>query len=268
MLIYERAKNEAKIIENKIKLLKTEYNNFPNGRLECHRRKDSWRWFVVKDNKRQLLRKEDDNIARRLAYKRVIKNEIDTLDGQLKALKKFIEQANPNKILTPAAIRSSKNDEINRLAREYKNAKNIKLNNWMKEAEDDKSFGTIEPTVPTKFGWLVKSKSEAFIANELFDHNLYVRYEPTIFLNDPYSGIVRRKRPDFAIWSEKIDAPIYWEHLGMMDKTEYLEDNAKKIELYILNGLIPMENLILTSEREENRIDIQMIETLIEYFFE
>ena len=58
-----------------------------------------------------------------------------------------------------------------------------------------------------------------------------------------------------------------WEHLGRVDKPDYLADNANKMHLYIMNGWIPGRNLIITSETADNIFDISSIPKIVEFYF-
>lgn len=48
---------------------------------------------------------------------------------------------------------------------------------------------------------------------------------------------------------------MYWEHLGMMDDSNYVENALQKIALYEQNGIFPGKNLILTYETGKNPIN-------------
>ena len=66
-------------------------------------------------------------------------------------------------------------------------------------------------------GDMLRSKSEVIIANQLHERNIPFRYEQPLFAGD---GTLRL--PDFTVtWKGKT---LFWEHLGMLDLTEYAEE--------------------------------------------
>ena len=99
---------------------------------------------------------------------------------------------------------------------------------------------------------MVQSKSEAIIANLLFDRNIPFRYDVPLFAPD---GTFYR--PDFVINYGGQD--WYWEHLGMLDDERYLNHWEAKEEWYRRHGF--SERLIVTDEKEG--MDSTKIEKLI-----
>jgi len=74
-------------------------------------------------------------------------------------------------------------------------------------------------------GDMLRSKSEVIIANQLHERNCPFRYEQPLFAGD---GTLRL--PDFTVtWKGKT---FFWEHLGMLDLTEYAEEWKAKRAWY------------------------------------
>lgn len=269
MNTFENAIDEANLLEHILRENREEYRKLPNGRLECHKRDYGWRWFLIKGEERRCLKHNDEvNLARKLAYKRLLKTKIDMDSAKLKALKQYLDSANPEKLLQGIDKRARENSEINRLAKEYKNKHDLKIEEWMGNVQPDENFRKDELTVESKSGQMVRSKSEALIYGTLCDHGLHFVYEPRLELKemfvDSYTKIIH---PDFGIWSDKLNGPIYWEHLGLLDNVNYLRTNAEKLSLYMYNGFVPMKNLIITSEYTGKDFDAHQVEKIIDYFF-
>ncbi|WP_186644633.1 hypothetical protein [Fluviispira vulneris] len=97
------------------------------------------------------------------------------------------------------------------------------------------SFGS--PQILTSFGLKVRSKSEVFIAEKLFEHKIDFRYEI------PLSAEGKTYFPDFTIYIGK--KVFYWEHFGMLSNEDYLQKTKNKIIWYDKN--FP-KKLIMTEE--------------------
>ena len=59
---------------------------------------------------------------------------------------------------------------------------------------------------------------------------------------------------------------IYWEHEGMMDKSDYAKTAVKKLESYQKNGIYLGERLIATFETEQTLLNSQIIEQLVKKY--
>ncbi len=86
-------------------------------------------------------------------------------------------------------------------------------------------FGT--PQVMTSFGLKVRSKSEVFIAEKLFEKKIEFKYEI------PLSAGGKTYYPDFTLYVGNNE--IYWEHFGMMSDETYAEKTEIKIKWYKKN---------------------------------
>lgn len=114
---------------------------------------------------------------------------------------------------------------------------------WLNETFDANTFHPEELIYQTKRGDLVRSKSEAFLADIYYELNIPYRYEAPVQLKD---GSV--KYPDFTSLRICDRQEIYHEHLGLLDDAVYRRDNFHKIMLYSENGIVLGKNLILTFE--------------------
>lgn len=99
-------------------------------------------------------------------------------------------------------------------------------------------FGS--PQVMTSFGLKVRSKSEVFIAEKLFEKNIEFKYEI------PLSAAGKTYYPDFTLYIGKKE--IYWEHFGMLSDQTYAEKTEIKIKWY--NKHFP-NKLIWTEESSQ-----------------
>ena len=56
---------------------------------------------------------------------------------------------------------------------------------------------------------------------------------------------------------------IIVEHLGMLDKEDYLLNTFRRIHLYLINGFKLNKNLFLTADHAKGKIDAQAVDELV-----
>jgi ATP-dependent exoDNAse (exonuclease V) alpha subunit len=102
----------------------------------------------------------------------------------------------------------------------------------------------------TSRGEMVRSKSELLIAEKLNALGINYHYER------PLEGAVEpgRLRPDFSFIDDSGDVLI-WEHLGRMDRADYVEGWKWKKNWYSLNGYAEGRNLFTSTEQQIRDID-------------
>lgn len=111
----------------------------------------------------------------------------------------------------------------------------------------------------TSRGLFVRSKSELLIAEKLYEYEIDFEYEPLFKLGTTnYS-------PDFLI---RRNGKVYvWEHFGLVNNKEYLNQQLKKITRYIESGIVPWDNLIITFDDANGHIDVAEIDFRIRQKF-
>ena len=87
------------------------------------------------------------------------------------------------------------------------------------------------------------------------------RYERPLELE--VEGKSKTVYPDFTILSKRIGKIIYWEHAGRMDDSYYVNDFVKKLNTYVMNGLLPGKDVILTYETQNNPLEIGVVKRMI-----
>ena len=107
---------------------------------------------------------------------------------------------------------------------------------------------------------MVRSKSEVLIANYLLHAKVPYIYELPLMLNN------RIVRPDFTVLNVPKRKILCWEHLGMIDDGEYLENALSKIDLYMNNGFYPGRNLIITAETRKTQLNADIISQCIKAY--
>lgn len=112
----------------------------------------------------------------------------------------------------------------------------------------------------TKTGFMVRSKSEVIIANELINSGIQLTqdsYEQKLCAkDDPYEY----KLPDFTF--DYNSKTYYWEHFGMLSVEEYKKSAEAKLNWYEKQGYI--ENLIQSQDGLDGSINSKRIDEIIE----
>lgn len=132
---------------------------------------------------------------------------------------------------------------------------------WQQEEYTGKEFAEGISEFYTEKGERVRSKSEVIIADLFNKNGIPYRYEYPIHLKGV--GVVY---PDFTTLNIQRRKEIWWEHLGMMDDPNYVENAIRKIASYEQNGIFPGENLILTYETKKNPLNQKVIKMMIQRY--
>lgn len=112
----------------------------------------------------------------------------------------------------------------------------------------------------TERGEKVRSKSEAIIANILYNLGLDYRYEYPIE-GQTQPGI---RRPDFVFFKQDRKA-FLWEHLGMLGNPNYRSNWQKKLGWYEANGFTQGIDLFITCDGSDGGLDSHHIRKTAEY---
>lgn len=110
-------------------------------------------------------------------------------------------------------------------------------------------------------GDLVRSKSEALIANMLYDQRIPYHYEENLALKQELIA------PDFKIAVRTEKRFKLLEHCGMVGDEFYRERFKRKLTLYLLNGYIPWRDVFFTFDDTDGAIDTEAIQQMIENYF-
>ena len=138
------------------------------------------------------------------------------------------------------------------------------ITSWLEgKRKGDQSYIDVEEedAIVTEKGEFVRSKSEKILADKLFSMGIPYRYEEPLYLND-----YKRVLPDFTVLNIRTREEMYWEHLGMMDESDYCENAIRKIESYEKNNIFPGKKLILTYETLKHPLNSGVVDALIKEY--
>ncbi|MBQ0004459.1 MAG: hypothetical protein KBS68_01190 [Clostridiales bacterium] len=132
----------------------------------------------------------------------------------------------------------------------------------MNEDYPRRAFDPEIHTAQSICGMMHASKSEALIATQLTRYGISFRYEPKMILSNG-----RIKYPDFLIKHPKTGELIIWEHFGMMEKWDYVENNMNKLKDYAHEGFLINRNVIVTMESNDIHLSYEEVNRIIEQWF-
>ncbi|MBQ7058593.1 MAG: hypothetical protein IJM83_04735 [Firmicutes bacterium] len=253
-------------LETRIDQIQKTIKNLPAGILKIDQNGPYVKWYVLNRQKegvrsmRTYLPKHKLALAKKLALKTYYAALLEDLKTEQIFLKKTLKQEenalpanSAEKLLQDQAFRELLPPEIRSVEEE--------IHDWQNAEYARNPYMPQELKVPTLAGISVRSKSEAIIADSLFERGILFRYEPGIILNDG-----RVVYPDFMVRNRYTQLELPWEHLGLMDDPAYIAKNTEKLQRYSASGYTPMVNLILTFETRTHPLSRPQVMHIIDQF--
>ena len=272
------AKNIVQTLQKRLEMLKKLHetkNNLlkitPTGTLRISNNRGTPQYYLrtnPKDTRGKYIKAKDKELALRLAQKDYDKSvingarkEIQLLNYTLTAYKRLEKQNHiVEKIIENLKpLRQALITPIRLSDQEY-------AQKWQAVKYPHKDFPNDFPEYYTIRGDRVRSKSEILIADTLFRHNIPYRYEYPLTLKKR-AGEPITLFPDFICLDLRTRNEVYWEHFGMMDNPDYIEQLVRKMHLYQSNGIISGQKLITTMETSTFPINSKQIEQIIRQYF-
>ena len=263
-----RLLSERKRLENLVMEL-------PSGTLSFGKNvskgKKYYKWYVSDDSKGQrsrkiYLRREHRSLARQLARKSLLQARLKDIDQELNAIDAYMSKQSKtnfwNKVIRTPGIRELIADDDCEAEKFWAPPEMAEeLRQWMYAEYETNNIYPEQKNVPTDVGIMVRSKSEAIIVMLLTMFNIPFRYECKLEVGGHIFY------PDFTIRHPITGETFYWEHAGRLDLQDYRMDFLSKLRIYMNNGIIPDNNLILTFESPGHPLDIAIIMDKLEEFF-
>jgi len=252
--------NEIKVwqaqLQAELDSSRSQLSKLPKGNLIIHNQYTRKYYYHSLNGKRIYLSKSQNELKKQLATKKYMQHCIHYLENALNMCALCLKQ--PVSSILPPARFLAEHPEIKQLIFNSNLTPDDKVNEWVKRPYEQTELSENPDSVRSAAGHLVRSKSECIIADALLYSYIPYRYEePLLLRNFKYY-------PDFTIIHPRTYKKIIWEHLGMMDNTEYAKNNRRKIHHYIDNGFIPGDNLIITTSHSATDIDSMLVRKIIE----
>ena len=233
----------------------------PEGKLRISSSKGRPQYYCryEKSDKNGIyIPQKDIVMARRLGQKDYDQETLDSVQTEILIIKRFL--ANYPDVAAEEVFQSLpllKRD----LICPFEMTDEMFVEAWLSKEYERKEFRKTDEGFSTDHGEIVRSKSEWIIANLLEKYAVPYRYEAALYL--PGMGIIH---PDFTTLNVRLREERYWEHEGMMDNPEYAERAIQRERVYIKNGYLPGDKLILTSETARQPLNPEIVKWMIEKY--
>ena len=257
----KQLQEEKARLETILKTTEERLVNMPEGKLrigKCqgtvqyyHRRKDT-------SNTGSYISKNEMELVKALAQKQYDERIVKLARKRLQQINRILRDYEDDEILR---LYAREHPERRKLIRPVEQCFEKKLEQWISEPYKEKPFREDSTVILTNKGLRVRSKTEKIMADYFDSMGICYKYECPLYL-DNFGYIY----PDFTFLSPKTMEEIYWEHEGMMDKTEYAQAAVKKIDLYEQNNIFPGERLILTFETSVTSINSKLLKMMTEKY--
>lgn len=249
--------SEFERLEHQILDVQEHLEQLPEGSLMCAKNGNYYKWYQFDGKNTSYIPKSKRKLAEQLAVKRYLKLLQKEQIAEQQAVRSFLmnyPQEKESQLLF-------EHEEYRELLNSYFRPLDQELLEWQ-EAAYPKSDKYPEQLVHRcSSGHVVRSKSESMIVTFLQLNKIPFRYECALQLEHVTFY------PDFTIRHPRTGAVYYWEHFGLMDHSDYVQNFLSKMQLYVSNGIIPSIQLITTYETKAHPLTAEVIEDTIRRYF-
>ncbi|MCR5059170.1 MAG: hypothetical protein K6A81_11210 [Clostridiales bacterium] len=232
---------------------KEQLEGAPDGRLRIYEKRGHLHFYHITDaeDKNGIYMKNDQqNLARELAQKDYLIKLLKSIRAEIKALERFMRNyPQPS----PETVYSNLSSARKALVTPLLGDDEAYAEWWQAQPYAENSSFPEEKKYATKRGELVRSKSEAMIADAYFDLGIPYKYDYPVEI-----GKGKYRYVDFVLLDVRSGRLIYHEHLGRMDDPLYLHKNMIKLDEYRKIGIFSGKNLLLTTETEDHPLNMNL----------
>ena len=258
-MLYEQAKHRLVQIDKEIPYIERKLQEYPEGNLFIAGTGKYTKWYKSLNGRKEYITKSNSSLASSLAAKRYWRMRVKELKTEREALQCYLLRMGSDSGQADAMFYDYKYEN---LMKEAFTQTIPEIGKWLSEPYVRSQNHPEHLIHKTYAGHMVRSKSEAMIANYLYTRKLPYRYECLLELEG------QAFYPDFTILHPMTKKIWYYEHFGKMDDPEYVKKVSNKLRMYSRNGIFMSQNLVATFETEKSPLDIMQVEQLIQYYFE
>ena len=258
-MIYERMLDERRQIEEKIKELQQMLQQFPEGKIFCAKNGKYYKWYLTDGKTQTYLPKKKRKLAEKLAAKKYLSLLLEDFIHEKRAIDFYLRHHNSKGSNAEQLL--LRTPEYKDLLLPYFKPISQELYEWSTSPYDSNTKYPEQLTHKTFSGSYVRSKSEVLIDMVLRNYKIPFRYEAVLQLGD--TAIY----PDFTIRHPQNGKFFYWEHFGLMDDKNYVQNMHFKLKLYTSHGIIPSIQLITTFETKDIPLTVEVIEKIVKHYF-
>ncbi len=240
------------LIEKIIDKITSELPDLPPGKLRIQKNRNAPQYFHVtgKENAHGMyIRAENRELAVNLARKSYYEKLLRELHREHKAITSYLKETEGTH---PEDVYSSMNVFRQMLVHPLLISDAEYAGYWEAAVYEKNPYYREECMLPTEKGDLVRSKSEARIADMYYSLGIPYRYEAPIRLKNG-----KTKYPDFTLLKLPERIEYYHEHMGILEDVSYRSANIIKLNEYAESGIFTGKNLILTFEADYAPLNIK-----------
>lgn len=261
------------ILTNRVKQLETiiakkqhALLNAPAGSMQANPKGKQTYFDLIENGQRRHLKmtdQKDQALARGLAQKAYDENILKKAEKEKAALTRLVK-------LYDSGCAEDYYASLNRGRRQLINP--IRLPDdeyavkWQARKLGSRHLSAEAAPFKTDRGEYVRSKSEMLIANKLHACGICYHYEPSLTMTDHQTGSSYTAHPDFVVLNARSRRELLWEHFGMMDNTDYVNHNLRKLRDYENAGYHLGDRLIATFETLKMPLDSAYIDKIIHQY--
>lgn len=231
------------------------------GRLRIDMNGSYARYFHVRspdDFKGEYIPKKKHSIVRALAQRDYDEKTLAILQEQLSQVEMLLDVYAPAKVDEfYAGLHPSRRSMVHPVRLSDKEL----ARRWLAIPYVRKAFDGNVPEYFSADGLRVRSKSEVIIADTLVRMGVPFKYECPCKIRG-----MGKIHPDFTCLNLRTRKTILWEHLGMMDSSEYSAKAVSRIHSYNASGFYLGVNLLVTMETAEKPLSAKSVVRTIEQY--
>lgn len=250
------------LLERVIEKITREMPDFPEGNLRIQKKRGIPQYFHVTDKENthgSFIKAEKRELVFALAQKTYYEKLLKEAKREHKAISAYLSATEGK---SPEDIYSEQNEYRKNIIKPLLLSDFDYAKRWEAVPYEKNPYKPEECIHPTDKGDMVRSKSEARIADMYFALGIPYRYEAPLKLKN---GKV--KYPDFTILKLPERTLYYHEHLGVMEDETYRCANILKINEYSESQICTGKNLILTFETDYAPLDLRNLRSNIKEIF-
>lgn len=256
--LYSQLQNKAYVLEKILVQKKKDLENAPEGSLRvtiCNKNKQFY-WVKKHEGKNgTYISHSKIDFACQLAQKEYDADSIEAIETELTLIKNYLKKSRFSTTLQ-SKLPARKLELVEPLTLDDETY----VHEWLQIPYQQKEIKSGQKSFPTSSGLFVRSKSEVIIAEMLEKNGIPFRYEQKLRLS------AFNVHPDFVCLNVRTRKEFAWEHLGMLDDSDYSKMAAEKLYYYQKSGYFPGKNLIITTESQDFPISSESVQEVIEQY--
>ena len=257
---YETMLLQQKQLQQKLTDIQKQLQQLPEGKLICNRCGNRTKWYRSDGHTKTYIPKDQKPYASQLAIRRYLLEKQKEYQTNLDALAYYFRHDSYNSGKAEQLL--TYDSAYHSLLAEHFQPVSQELQTWESSPYNKNKNYPEQLKHKTCKNEFMRSKSEAMIAMSLYVQKIPYRYECELKL-----GSITLF-PDFTIRHPETGEIFYWEHFGMMDKSEYVKNASDKISLYMKYGIYPNDKLLVSYETQKQPLSTEQIQRLLQFHFD